>query len=97
MAEDEIIDAVSSQVGQFESISQLLNSSESLQAAFIVLIVGIIGIAVVYRAFSKWVKKQRLNYVRPHLSRFLRVVVLPFFCHHSNYISKFVYSIICSI
>lgn len=79
MAEDEIIDAVSSQVGQFESISQLLSSSESLQAAFIVLIVGIIGIAVVYRTFSKWVKKQRLNYVRPYLSRFLRVAVLPFF------------------
>jgi small-conductance mechanosensitive channel len=79
MAEDEIIDAVSSQVSQFESISQLLSSSESLQAAFIVLITGIIGITIVYRIFSKWVKKQKLNYVRPHLSRFLRVAVLPFF------------------
>ena len=79
MAEDEIIDAVSSQVSQFESISQLLSSSESLQVAFIVLITGIIGITVVYRVFSKWVKKQKLNYVRPHLSRFLRVAVLPFF------------------
>ena len=79
MAEDEIIDAVSGQVNQFQSISQLVNSSESLQAAFIVLIVGIIGIALVYRTFSKWVRRQKINYVRPHLSRFLRVVVLPFF------------------
>jgi len=76
---EEIIDAVSGQVDQFQGISQLLASSESLQAAFIVLIVGIIGIVVIYRTFSKWVKKQKLNYARPHLSRFVRVVVLPFF------------------
>lgn len=76
---EEIIEAVSGQVDQFQGISQLLASSESLQAAFIVLIVGIIGITVIYRTFSKWVKKQKLNYVRPHLSRFVRVVVLPVF------------------
>jgi len=79
MAEDEIIDAVSGQVNQFESISQLLASSESLQMAFTILVVGIIGIALVYRTFSKWVKGQKFSYVRPHLSRFVRVVVLPFF------------------
>ena len=76
---EEIIEAVSGQVDQFQGISQLLASSESLQAAFIVLIVGIIGITVIYRTFSKWVKKQKLNYVRPHLSRFVRVIVLPIF------------------
>ena len=79
MAEDEIINAVSGQVNQFESISQLLLSSESLQIAFTVLIVGIIGIVLVYRTFSKWVKSQKFSYTRPHLSRFVRVVVLPFF------------------
>ena len=76
---EEVIEAVSGQVDQFQGISQLLASSESLQAAFIVLIIGIIGIVVIYRTFSKWVMKQKLNYVRPHLSRFVRVVVLPFF------------------
>lgn len=79
MAEDEIIGVVSGQVDQFQSISQLLSSSESLQIAFTVLILGIIGIALVYRTFSKWVKHQKFHYVRPHLSRFVRVVVLPFF------------------
>ena len=79
MAEDEIVSVVSEQVDQFQSISQLLGSSEALQIAFTVLIVGIIGIAVVYRTFSKWVRHQKFHYVRPHLSRFVRVVVLPFF------------------
>ncbi|MDH3341209.1 MAG: mechanosensitive ion channel [Nitrosopumilus sp.] len=76
---EEVIEVVSGQVDQFQGISQLLTSSESLQAAFIVLIVGIIGIIVIYRTFSKFVKKQKLNYVRPHLSRFIRVVILPVF------------------
>lgn len=79
MAEDEIVSVVSGQVDQFQSISQLLGSSEALQIAFTVLIVGIIGIAVVYRTFSKWVRHQKFHYVRPHFSRFVRVVVLPFF------------------
>ena len=79
MAEDQIIDAVSGQVSQFQSISQLLSSDESLQIAFTVLVIGIVGIAIVYRTFSKWVRHQKFHYVRPHLSRLVRVVVLPFF------------------
>ncbi|MGY5148494.1 MAG: mechanosensitive ion channel family protein [Candidatus Nitrosopumilus sp. bin_68KS] len=76
---EEIIEAVSGQVDQFQSISQLLASSESLQVAFIVLIIGIVGISLVYRLFSKKVSSQKISYVRPHLSRFVRVGVLPFF------------------
>ena len=76
---EEIIGAVSGQVDQFQSVSQLLGASESLQIAFTVLILGIIGITIVYRTFSKWVKHQKFYYVRPHLSRFIRVAVLPFF------------------
>ncbi|MCV0372846.1 MAG: mechanosensitive ion channel [Nitrosarchaeum sp.] len=79
MAEEEIISAVSGQVDQFQSIYQLLSSSESLQIAFTVLVVGIIGIVVVYRTFSRWVRHQKFHYVRPHLSRFVRVIVLPVF------------------
>ena len=79
MAEDQIINVVSGQVNQFQGISQLLASSVSLQIAFAVLIAGIIGITIVYRTFSKWVKHQKFHYVKPHFSRFVRVVVLPFF------------------
>lgn len=79
MAESEIIDAVQGQAMQFHSVTELLASSESLQAAFAALIIGIIGIAVVYRFFSNWVRSQKFNYTRPHLSRFVRVIVLPFF------------------
>jgi len=79
MAEDEIIGAVAEQTGEFQNIFQLIASSEALQIAFTVLIIGIVGIVLVYRFFSNWVKTQKFNYVRPHLSRFVRVGVLPFF------------------
>ena len=79
MAEDEIIGAVAGQTDAFQNIFQLIASSDALQVAFTVLIIGIIGIVLVYRFFSNWVKTQKFNYVRPHLSRFVRVGVLPFF------------------
>ena len=79
MAEDEIIGAVAGQASEFQSLSQIVGSSESLQIAFTILIIGIIGIVLVYRGFSNWVKTQKFNYVRPHLSRFVKVGVLPFF------------------
>ncbi|MDH3191827.1 MAG: mechanosensitive ion channel [Nitrosopumilus sp.] len=79
MAEGEIVSVVSEQVDHIQGISQLLASSESLQMAFTILIIGIIGIVIIYRTFSKWVKHQKFNYTRPHLSRFVRVVILPFF------------------
>jgi len=76
---EEIISAVADQTGQFESISNLLTSSVSLQIAFTVLIVGIIVIVTIYRKFSKWTKSQKFHYTRPHLSEFVRVAVLPLF------------------
>ncbi len=79
MAEDEIIDAVSSQVGQFDAIYQLLASSVSLQIALISLIIGIMAIVLIYRQFSGWVKNQKFYYHRPHLSRFVQVAILPLF------------------
>ncbi len=76
MAEEEL-----SQIsaGEFETVSQLLASSEALQMAFLIMIVGIIGIAIGYRKFSSWVGSQKIYYTRPHLSRFVRRVMLPFF------------------
>ena len=65
--------------GQFETVSQLIASSESLQIAFSIMIIGIIGIVVGYRKFSYWVGSQKFYYQRPHASRFLRRAVLPVF------------------
>ena len=79
MAEDEVIGTVSEQVYQFGDVSKLLASSESLQIAFTILVVGLIAIAIVYRRFSKWSNSQKFSYTRPHVSRFIRVGVLPFF------------------
>ena len=66
-------------VGEFENVSQLLVSSESLQFAFILMVVGIIAIVLGYGKFSNWTKSQKIYYTRPHLSRFIRRAILPFF------------------
>lgn len=66
-------------IGEFETVTHLLASSEALQMAFIIMIVGVIGIIVAYRKFSSWVTAKEIYYKRPHLSRFVRRAVLPFF------------------
>jgi len=76
MAEEEITEF---SVGEFETIPQLLASSESLQLAFVFLIIGLVAIGIIYRKFSHWVLSQKFNYARPHVSRFVRKAVLPFF------------------
>ncbi|MFB5631434.1 MAG: mechanosensitive ion channel family protein [Nitrosopumilaceae archaeon] len=73
------LEVVSEQVSHFENISSLLESSQSLQIAITVLIIGIIAIVTVYRKFSKWTRSQKFHYTRPHFARFVRVAVLPFF------------------
>lgn len=79
MAEDEIIGAVSSQVGQFDTVYQLLASSVSLQTALVGLIIGIMAIVLIYRQFSNWIRSRKFYYHRPHLSRFVQVAILPLF------------------
>ena len=76
MADKEITEI---SAGEFETIPQLLASSESLQIASVLLIIGLVVIGIVYHKFSKWVYSQRFNYARPHFSRFVRKAVLPFF------------------
>jgi len=66
-------------VGEFESIPQLLASSEAVQIAFAVLIIGLIIIGIVYHKFSHWVLSQKFNYSRPDVSRFARKAILPLF------------------
>ena len=76
MAEEEVTEI---SVGEFETIPQLLASSESLQIAFVLLIIGLVVIGIVYRKFSHWVFSQKFNYTRPDFSRFVRKAILPFF------------------
>jgi len=76
MAEEE---TSSIPIGEFESVSELIASSESLQIAFTILIVGLIIIGVIYHKFSHWIRSQKFNYSRPHVSRFARKAILPFF------------------
>ena len=66
-------------VGEFETVSQLLASNESIQIAFSIMILGIIGIAIGYRKFSFWVGSQKFYYQKPHLARFVRRAILPVF------------------
>ena len=66
-------------VGEFGTVTELLASNESLQIGFAIMIVGIIGISIVYRKFSHWIRKKKFSYSRPHVSRFARKAILPFF------------------
>ncbi len=66
-------------VGEFETVSQLLASNESIQIAFSIMIIGIIGIVIGYRQLSHWVGSQKFYYQKPHLARFVRRAILPFF------------------
>jgi len=76
MAEE---NASSISAGEFETIPQLLASSESLQLTFVFLIIGLVIIGIIYHRFSLWILSQKFSYKRPHISRFIRKAVLPFF------------------
>ena len=65
--------------GEFATIPELIASSESLQLAFVILVTGLLVIGIIYRKFSHWSLSQKFNYTRPHISRFVRKAVLPFF------------------
>ncbi len=66
-------------VGQFQSATDLLASSLSLQIAFAVLIIGIVVIVTVYKKFSNWIESQKFRYSRPHYAKFAKTALLPFF------------------
>ena len=77
MAEEEEVGNIS--VGEFETIPQLIASSEAVQIAFAILIIGLIIIGIVYHKFSHWILSQKFNYSRPDVSRFARKAILPLF------------------
>ncbi len=79
MAEDDVIGTVAQQAGEFAGLWQLVTASESLQVALGALVLGLLGIAVAYRKFSKRLKSRKISYARPHLSKFIMVLVMPLF------------------
>jgi len=66
-------------VGEFGILWELILSSESLQIDLAILTLGLIGITMAYRRFSRWTKSKQINYYKPHFARFIRVLVLPLF------------------
>lgn len=79
MSEHDAASAVAGGAGHFDTLSQLLTSSESLQAAMVLLVVGVVAISLAYRKFSGWIRGKKFYYHRPHVSKFVRVAVLPVF------------------
>ena len=78
MGEDEIISAISEEGQEFSTVAQLIAEEPSIQTALVIMIVGLIGIAVVYRKVNSWASKKRFSYSRPHVSNFVRTAMLPF-------------------
>jgi potassium-dependent mechanosensitive channel len=64
---------------QIQTLPSLILSNNVLQIQLIVLVVGLITIFSVYFKFANWVRKQKFSYTRPHISRLVREVALPFF------------------
>jgi len=65
--------------GEFQTVSELLASSQDLQMLMILLVLGLGIIAVGYRSFGKWMYGKEFSYTRPHVSRFARTAMLAFF------------------
>ena len=65
--------------GQFQTLSDLVVSSYSMQTALMILIVGVIGIFAVYRTFSKWVGSRKYSHIHPSFSEMIKKGMLPVF------------------
>ena len=78
MAEDDIISAISEEGQELSTVAQLIAEEPSIQTALVIMIVGLIGIAVIYRKVNSWASKKRFSYSRPHVSNFVRTAMLPF-------------------
>ena len=78
MGEDDIVGAISEQGQEFSTVAQLIAEEPSIQTALVIMIVGLIGIAVVYRKVNSRASKKRFSYSRPHVYDFVRTAMLPF-------------------
>ena len=78
MAEEgDIIGAISEEGEQFETVAQLVAEEPSIQTALIIMVVGLIGITLLHKKVGSWVSKKRFSYSRPHVTEFVRRVMLP--------------------
>ncbi|MEO9277587.1 MAG: mechanosensitive ion channel domain-containing protein [Nitrososphaera sp.] len=68
-----------SSVGQIQNLSSLILSNNDLQIQLIILVVGLVTIFSIYFKFANWIRRLKFSYTRPHLSRFIRKAILPFF------------------
>jgi len=78
MAEEDIISAIAEEGQEFTTVAQLITEEPSIQTALVIMLVGLIGIAVVYRKVNSWSSTKRFSYSRPHVSNFVRTAMLPF-------------------
>ena len=65
--------------GEFQTVSELLASDPDLQLLMILLGIGLLLLAMVYRSFGKWMYGKKFSYTRPHAARFTRSALLAFF------------------
>lgn len=79
MAEQELGQAVTGQINQFQGIAEIISTSPSLQIALAILVVGLITIAIGYKKIGKVTMSHRFSYTRPHTARFVRIAILPLF------------------
>lgn len=64
---------------QIQTLPSLILSNSSLQIQLVILIVGLVSIFAIYFKFANWIRQQKFSYTRPHISRLVRQVALPFF------------------
>ena len=76
MAEESI---TSLSTGEFQTLSEIVSSSLSIQISLIVLVLGIISIVLIHRKFARWVNSKEISYIHPELAEFTRKVMLPVF------------------
>jgi small-conductance mechanosensitive channel len=75
----DIISATASQIDQFTTFGAYISSEPGLQMALIVLGVGLVIILGAYFRLSKWLKSQKIHYIRPLRSSFVQYAILPLF------------------
>ncbi|WP_420544591.1 mechanosensitive ion channel family protein [Nitrosopumilus sp.] len=76
MAEDTITNI---STGEFQTLSEIVFSSLSIQISLIVLVLGLISIILIHKKFARWVNSKEISHIHPELAEFARKVMLPVF------------------
>ena len=65
--------------GEFQTLSEIVFSSFSIQVSLLVLVLGIISIILIHKKFAGWVNSKEISHIHPELAEFARKVMLPVF------------------